>query len=334
MENKKDIIINELETISKKEALAGNYFKVRAYQKVINQIKRLDIVYSMDDLKNIEGIGSKIKAKIQEILETGKLMAAERARELTTNGISKIQLYDEFLKIHGIGIAKAKELVDVYKLKTIDDLKQLILTNDKILNEQQKIGLKYFYDLEYKIPRNEMKRHLTYINKQIKQIYPKTIVKIVGSYRRGLKESSDIDVIVSSKKNNSEIILDDIISQLKKKDKSGFKYIQADLSKGKQKYMGICQLNKRSKARRIDILLTNPQQYPFALLYFTGDFDINIELRKRANELGYTLNEYGLKPNNSSKPILNLNSEKEIFHFLGYKYLQPKQRMGQNLKNI
>lgn len=328
MENKKDIIINELETVSKRETLKGDYFKVRAYQKVINQIKNKPYVYSMDDLKDVLGIGPKIRSKIQEILKTGKLMAAEKTREMLKNGISQISLYDEFLKIHGVGLKKAKELVDVYKIKTIDELKKLLLTNSKILNNQQKIGLKYYDDTQHKIPRSEIKRHLTYLNKIIKQIYPKIIIKMVGSYRRGLPESGDIDIIISSKKNNSEIILDNIIDKLKPK------YLLEDLSKGKRKYMGICQLNKRSRARRIDILMTTPKEYQFALLYFTGDFDINIELRKRANEMGYTLNEYGLKPNKKDKKEIILNSEKEIFNFLGYKYLQPKQRIIQNLKTI
>jgi DNA polymerase (family 10) len=69
------------------------------------------------------------------------------------------------------------------------------------------------------------------------------------------------------------------------------------------------------------------------MLYFTGDFDINIELRKRAKELGYILNEHGLQ-SLSDKKILYLSTEKEIFNFLGYKYLTPKLRSIQNLKSI
>ena len=71
-ENKRDLIIKELETMSKKEALLKNFFKVRAYNKVIDQLKQIETIKSMNDIESVEGIGAKIKAKIEEILETGK----------------------------------------------------------------------------------------------------------------------------------------------------------------------------------------------------------------------------------------------------------------------
>jgi DNA polymerase/3'-5' exonuclease PolX len=80
--------------------------------------------------------------------------------------------------------------------------------------------------------------------------------------------------------------------------------------------------------------MTTYQEYPFALLYFTGDFDINIQLRKKASELGYKLSEYSLTPIISSKKAPELYSEKEIFNFLGYKYIQPKNRNIQNLQTL
>jgi DNA polymerase/3'-5' exonuclease PolX len=130
--NKKDIIIKELETISKKEAMEKNFFKVRAYKKVINQLKELESVVSMKDLQNIEGIGIKIRDKIEEILKTGKLKSAEKARKILKNGSSKIEIYDELLKIHGIGIVKAKELIENYNINSIESLIELINKNPDI----------------------------------------------------------------------------------------------------------------------------------------------------------------------------------------------------------
>ena len=98
--------------------------------------------------------------------------------------------------------------------------------------------------------------------------------------------------------------------------------------------MGIAKLKmKNSIARRIDILYTSSREFPFAMLYFTGDFDINIEMRKRAQELGYILSEYGLQ-RVLDKEFLYLSTEKEIFNFLGYKFLQPKAREIKNLVRL
>ena len=324
LENKKDSIIKELETMSKKETIEKNFFKVRAYIKVIDQLKTIEKINSMSDVKNVQGIGPKIKDKIEEILKTGKLKSAERARES-----SKLHIYDELLKIHGVGMVKAKELVEELNIKSIKELQRALETDPGILNKKQKNGLKYYLDLDLKIPRKEMDKHSKKIIKLTSDIDKDIEVKIVGSYRRGSAESGDIDVLVTiNRKTNSEKrskILEKVISIFKEK-----KYLLVDLASGKKKYMGICRYTRNYPARRIDILMTSFEEYPFALLYFTGDFQINVAMRKRATELGYTLNEYGVR--GKIKP--ELNSEKEIFDFLGYKYLKPNDRMIQNLKNI
>lgn len=330
LQNKRDVIIKELETMSQKEILQKNFFKVRAYRKVIDQISKIEIVKTMDDLRNVTGIGEKIHKKIEEILLTGELQSAKRARE-----IPDIQLYDELMKIHGIGIVKAEELVKVYKIKSIDELIERVKENPQILNEKQRLGLQYHLDLALKIDRKEMDKHAKLLRKVAKEISKHIEIKMVGSYRRNTAESGDIDIIIkvnNNKKNNTnngvgnngKILFKKYIDTLKSHD-----YLIADLGSGSKKYMGICKL-KNLPARRIDILYTTSQEFPFALLYFTGDFDINVELRKKAKELGYTLNEYKLTSLDGKH--LYLSSEKEIFNFLGYKFLQPKLRSITNLK--
>jgi DNA polymerase/3'-5' exonuclease PolX len=334
-ENKKDTIIKELETMSKKEAIEKNFFKVRAYKKVIDQLKSKESIKSMDDVAGIEGIGVKIKAKIEEILTTGKLKSAEKARIIQQNGVNKLELYDELLKIHGIGIVKAQDLVNNFDVRSIDDLRKALQTNQELLNDTQKIGLKYYLDTQQKIPREEMDKHAKKIRKLTKDIDHDLEIKIVGSYRRNAPESGDIDLLVTINRETDSStrskMLDKIIDTLKS---SKPPYIVAELASGKKKFMGMCQLKKNATVRRLDILMTDKKEYPFALLYFTGDFDINIAMRKKASELGYTLSEYGLNPNSNDIPTIELNSEREIFKFLGFKYLQPKDRNIQKLKEL
>lgn len=326
-ENKKDIIIRELETMSRKEAALKNLYKVRAYRKVIEQIRLLPQVTDYEDLDHVKGIGPKIQSKIQEILLTGKLKAAERA--LQTGELSH---YEPFLKIYGIGIAKAKELVHIHKITSINDLQLALKKNPSLLNSQQTSGLTYYFDLQKRIPRSEMEKYNKKLLKLSKDIDDNLELKMVGSYRRGTTESGDIDILLTVQNViPSEIrsnILKSFVDKLKK-----HKVILADLASGSKKYMGICQLNSKSPARRIDILMTSQQEFPFALLYFTGDFNINIELRKQANQMGYTLNEYHLISNTNKIPV-QLSSEKQIFNFLGFGFLKPKDRSLSNLKQM
>jgi len=330
--NFKEIILKELETMAKKESIVKNIFKVRAYNKVISQIKNLKKVESMNDLQNISGIGEKIRDKLIEIFSTGSLQAAEKARTIKTQtGINEIALYDELMSIHGIGSVKARELIEQNNVVSIEDLKQKVILDPSLLNNIQKIGLNYYYDIIEKIPRNEINKHLEKLIELLQPLDRNIYIKIVGSYRRWSETSSDIDVLITIDKptieNFRQNLLSKVIDELKKHN-----YLVADLSVGKSKYLGICKLNNESKARRIDILVTSHDEYPFALLYFTGDFNINIALRKQANEMDYTLNEYGLIKRTGEK--VELHSERELFAFLGFKYLLPKDRNINNLKKI
>jgi DNA polymerase IV len=325
MNDKKETIIKELETMAKKVAIEREFFKVRAYNKVINQIILLKKVKSMDDLVDIEGIGGRIREKLVEIFKTGKLKAAEKARKDPV-----IKIIDIFLSIHGIGMVKAKELVEKFKITSIKELEEKLEINPKILNSKQKIGLEYHLDTQQRIPKKEMDLHSRKIKKLTKDNIDRDLqIDIVGSYRRGTLDSGDIDILLTINRKVTQDkrtkILKKFISILTEAD-----YILADLVNGSKKYMGICKLKNGAIARRIDILITSQEEYPFALLYFTGDFQVNIVMRKKAIELGYTLNEYSLK----GSPKILLTTEKEIFNFLGFKYLKPSERNAQNLQEI
>lgn len=301
--NIKDIIIKDLEVLAHKEAMLSNPFKVRAYQTVINQIKKLEYVKTMDDLADVKGIGPKIHKKIQEILDTGSLAAADEARD-----IYNLDIYDKLIKIYGIGPSKANELIETNNIKSLDELQK----HQELLNENQKIGLKYFDDLQTKIPRSEMDKHDKYLKKNLDSLH--LDFQIAGSYRRGLNESGDIDILISSS-DPSVIVLDSVIAKLIKS-----KYIIEVLALGKTKFMGIVRLpspsNKQQySARRLDILITTPQEYPFALLYFTWGQRINIKLRKLAQKAGLQLNERGLVDIKTGKSI-HLKSEIDIFRYL------------------
>jgi exodeoxyribonuclease III len=293
----KSTIIKEISVIAQKEAINNNPFKVRAYQKVIQQIKKLDKVTTIEDLDNVSGVGVKIKAKIEEIINTGALESAKKARE-----DPNITMYEQLIRVYGIGPTKAKELIDKDNITSLDELKK----HPELLNDQQRIGLKYYDDLNKVINREELNQHNNYLKKIFKKLDLE--YEITGSYRRGSSESGDIDILVCSD-DNSSLVLDKIIKTLIKND-----YIIEALALGKKKFNGIACLNN-GIARRIDILVTNSDEYPFALLYFTWGQQINIELRKRAQKMGLKLNEKGLWDKKGNK--IKLTNEQAIFDYLG-----------------
>lgn len=317
MTDYKEIIISELDILRKKEIQQGNTFKGIAYSKVIQQIKQKDTIRSMDDIKDIKGIGESIQHKLEEIFQTGKLQVAEEVRKDTS-----IDDIDRFMNIYGIGRVKAVKLVKENNLHTIEELREAVKKDPSLLNKNQIIGLNYYEDLIERIPRMEMKKH----EKLLKKIISNLDIEIVGSYRRGEPTSGDIDVLVKWPANMTldEIAktLDDIVKNLIDK-----KYLTEVLAHGDKKCMGICQL-PGGKARRLDLLITPENEYGYAILYFTGSDKFNIALRKVALEKGYSLNEHGFTSMDKTKypEAPKLFTEKEIMNFLGFDYIEPKKR--------
>ena len=319
----KQKIIDELTVILEREKQNGNTFKIRAYQRVIPQLRALHYIKSLDDIKNVDGIGKGIKDRIKEILETGQLNSAEEAKKDPKTTIIK-----EFMNIYGIGTVKSKNLYEVEKVTSIEELREKA---DKLLNEKQKIGLKYYEDLLERIPRKEMLYHEKVIKKIVATISRnKFVATIVGSFRREKPDSGDIDVLLSYpeteaekpfSKTEAESIFKQIVDEMVK-----LNYITDILALGSKKCLAICR-KENEKTRRLDLLLTPPDEYPYAILYFTGSDKFNIQMRRKALELGYSLSEHGLIPMRENVEVPDdLKTEKEVFKFLKMDYLEPKDR--------
>ena len=300
----------------KGESFKKDRWRVVAYNKAIRALKDYDGKFTKsDDVKHLHGIGVKILAKIDEIIDTGKLKAANKIR------VDKvISAIDVIGKVATIGPVKAKELVEKHNIKTIDELRK----NQHLLNEKQKIGLKYYEDLQLRIPRQEIDKHNIFLQKVVKELDPKITLSIVGSYRRKVKTSGDIDILLrhTDNKNIFKLVVDKLIN---------IGYLKDTLSYGNKKYGGIGRLDN-NKNRRIDILFTTKKEYPFALLYFTGSGVFNTVIRKKAGDLGYKLNEYGMKK--GDEYITGVKDEKDIFKILKIKYLDPENRYPNNIVNL
>ncbi len=315
----KDTIIRELDTLRRADIAKKEPFSARAYAKVIEQLRAKEgPITHIDDVKDIKGVGKKIKDKIQEILTTGSLKAATEARKETN-----LESLDALQGVHGIGPVKAKQLVETKGIKTIAELRTALAEDPDLLNEVQKMGLKYYDDAILRIPRHEMAMHETLI---LNALDPRFQGAVVGSYRRGAENSGDIDVLLMlpdsmTKKEQGELFLE-TISMFQDTD-----YIVDTLARGPKKFLGYVRLNGESKARRLDLLMTPEEEFAYAILYFTGSQNFNVAFRRYAQEKGYTINEHTLTPVKEGVPAVPvMKTEKDIFDFLGLKYVEPVNR--------
>jgi len=316
----KKTIIDSLEILRKRDTANKEVFSARAYAKVIAQLKTHEPpITSYEDLNNIKGIGAKMEKKIKEILETGVLESAQKAKEAYN-----IDALEALQNIYGVGPAAATALVKA-GITSIQQLRETVKENPKLLNDKQKIGLKYYEDLLERIPRSEMVEH----HRIIEELKPDTMVdyeiQIVGSYRREAQTSGDIDVLIRVPTNvNSKTAKKNLTLYVKALEEAG--YIKEILALGEHKCMAISKTDV--VARRLDLLMTPDEEYAYALLYFTGSDRFNVAFRQYTLDKGYSLNEHTLtKVRDGVKEVPYMESEKDIFKFIGLRYIEPSKRI-------
>lgn len=291
----------------------GDNIRARVYRRAQESILAIpDDIYGPQDLAGKPGIGPVILEKLKTYDETGTLDILEREKENPENILSDI---------YGVGPKKAKELV----AKGITSIAQLRERQNEVLNDVQKVGLKYYEDIQEKIPRKEIDEYAAIFQTAHSVVSKKTEMKyeIVGSYRRGATASGDIDVIITAKDASAfNEWLDELLAT---------KIIIEVLSRGKSKCLVITRLKEGSLARRVDFLYTTPEEYPYAVLYFTGSKGFNATMRGFALTKGLSLNEHGLSKvvdkKKEEKLSLNMADERAIFDYLGLVYKEPNQRI-------
>jgi NAD-dependent DNA ligase len=291
----------------------GEPFRARAYQKAQETIMSYpEDIYTTSQLQGKPGIGSTIMDKLDEYVKTGTLRVLEKEK---TNPINILG------DIYGVGPKKSKELVDA-GITTIDELRA---RQDELLNDVQKVGLKYYEQIQKRIPRSEIEEYEKMFKENFDKVISNTNIvdakfEIVGSYRRGAVDSGDIDVIITGA---TGAVYKAFIDQLLKEG-----IILEVLSRGSSKTLVIAKLGQ--VARRVDFLYAPPDEFAFAILYFTGSKIFNTVMRQYSLDKGYTFNEHGIykleNKKKGEKVGKSFVTEKDIFDFLGLQFKTPIER--------
>ena len=297
-------------------------FKAIAYNKAIANLRGLTHpIRSVTDVKGVSGIGPKIVLKIEEIIATGALAAADRAAAAPES-----KSMDALLKIHGVGAVKARGLLE-NGIRNISELRAAVVRTPGLLNATQKIGLRYYEDGCLRIPRAEIVEHEKQLSESVASNGKSLKWTIAGSYRRGAETSGDIDVLFSyNPRYDLDDALDEFKSTIKAMTRAG--YIIDTLACGEKKWMGYVRLRPDLPARRLDMMIVSPEEYPFAILYFTGSDKFNMAMRGYCHTIGYTLNEHRVaatEPGRRDPPLMM--REEDIFEFLGLQYIPPTERV-------
>ncbi|XWS68945.1 hypothetical protein CRYUN_Cryun04dG0136900 [Craigia yunnanensis] len=302
-----------------------------SYHKAIAVVEKLPFkIESVDQVKNLPGIGKSLQDHIQEIVTNGKLSKLEHFE--TDEKVRTISLFGE---VWGIGPATALKLYEKGH-RTLDDLK-----NEDSLTNAQKLGLKYFDDIKTRIPRHEVQVMESLLQKVAEDIVPGVVVVCGGSYRRGKASCGDLDIVITHPDGKSHKgFLQKYVKRLKE-----MKFLREDLvfsthsgegtDSGVDTYFGLCTYPGRELRHRIDFKVYPRDIYVFGLIAWTGNDVLNRRLRLLAESKGFQLDDTGLFPathGSGSKRAargtasLKLETEKDVFDFLGFPWLEPCER--------
>lgn len=330
--NHAQTIIENFNQLIERQSISGDKnasFRIRTYKNIIKDIQESFSDTPIDDIHVFEGrkgYGKSSLARIQEIINTGTLCELSNTLPEQTEHEKQIQ---ELIQIIGIGPVKAKKIValggtlsslkDAYDKQHLDVLKPFQLTQSQLL------GFKYIEDMKKRIPQFAIQAFEADMLNITGQHYD---ASVCGSYRRGQDDSGDIDVLITSSlwqnDTHAKQGLKHFLEQLCKAD-----YLvdhMTEPKKVKTKYMGFIKLPSLDYVCRIDIRSVIPQQYPFALAYFTGSKEENLRLRNSAKKQGFKLSEYKLERLDDSTQHILIQTEEELYTVLNESFVPPTQR--------
>lgn len=299
-------------------------FKISSTAKAIKIISGIkERIKRADDLKGIAGIGEGTRARIEEILEDGKL---SEIKGVTQKVIHNADVIRELQSVINIGESLAKKLA-AKGVKSVADLKKRIKSGDIEVSDKVLLGLKYVGTAS-PIPRDEVKEIRKVLLHELSKMDKQCIGHICGSFRRGRLFSNDVDFLFVHPDINDTENSDLLNKFVKRLQKSG--YLVDSLTDGDltTKYMGFFKLDKKAKVRRIDIRFLPYKSLPVAMLYFTGPGEFNVKMRNKAKQHGYLLNEYGMYRKNKAGEWRRvvIKSEKDVFKILDIDWTEPNER--------
>jgi len=302
-------------------AIIGRY---RSYEKAADLIGGLpesveQLVKTPEKLKELPGIGDRMVEHLQEILKTGDYSL--RAKLLKKYPATIL----EVLQLQSLGPKRVALLYKKFKAATVDDIERL--AKDEKLRDLAGFGEKSEQNIlravasfkrssgRFLISTVEAAAEVlsAHIKKSGKAI---ASVTTAGSLRRGKETIGDLDLLVTladtfTAQKHVDALAEDILK---------FPGIDQKLAHGENKVSFTLR-----DGLQVDVRLLKKENLGAALLYFTGSKEHNVRLRGRANEMGWTLNEYQLATLKGEKHVAG-RTEEEIYAKLKLDYIPPELR--------
>jgi len=271
-------------------AIIGRY---RSYEKAAELIDGLPesveaMIATPEKLTELPGIGDRMVEHLKEIVETGdyglrkKLLKKYPATildllELQSLGPKKVALL--WKKFKAGTVADVEKLAKAGKLRGLAGFGEKSEQNILKAVEVFKKSTGRFLLNTAEEAATAIAAHIQKAGRAVESVTP------AGSLRRGKETVGDLDLLVTmaeghAKQKDVDAVAEHILT---------YGGIDQTLAHGENKVSFTLE-----NGLQVDVRLLEKENFGAALLYFTGSKEHNVALRGRANEMGYTLNEYAL----------------------------------------
>ncbi len=302
-------------------AIIGRY---RSYEKAAELIDGLpesveQLIATPEKLTELPGIGERMVEHLKEIVETGDYSLRKKLLKKYPETIL------DLLELQSLGPKKVAFLWKTFKAGTVADVEKL--AKEGKLRDLAGFGEKSEQNIlkavevfkkssgRFLISTAEeaataIIEHIMKAGKAVETVTP------AGSLRRGKETVGDLDLLLTlgeghAKQKDVDAVAKHILT---------YPGIDQTLAHGENKVSFTLE-----NGLQVDVRLLEKENFGAALLYFTGSKEHNVTLRGRANEMGYTLNEYELARLKGEKRVAG-RTEEEIYGKLKLEYIPPELR--------
>jgi DNA polymerase (family 10) len=294
-------------------------FKPAAYRKAALSLEDLkedvSLIYKNRGLKAVEeipGIGQSIGQKIEEYILNGRIGYYEELKNrLPVN-------WEELSGVQGIGPKRAKLLYEKLGIRNLADLeaaararKISALPGFGQKSEQNIVeGVEFRKMSRGRFLLGQIQPQAEAVKIRLESLEVLERIDIAGSLRRKKETIGDVDFLAQTTgKKNIAAVMDFF---------TGLPEVEKIWGKGATK-----SSVRMKNGFNMDLRILPPESYGAALQYFTGSKEHNIALRRRAQEKGYKLSEYGLFYGDK---IIAGKDEIEVYEKLGLQWIAPELR--------
>ncbi|MCA8993529.1 MAG: DNA polymerase/3'-5' exonuclease PolX [Planctomycetaceae bacterium] len=297
------------------EIQGANSFRIRAYRSAVRTIEGLtenlaDVAgKGAGELTKLPGIGKDLAQRIVEIIQSGTTTQLDELREEVPAGVL------DMLKLPGLGPKKVGALFHELHVTSLDELKQaaeegrVSLLKGFAKKTEQSIleNIDAAAQFGQRVSIAEAKRAAEAICDDLRQLDCVTQVEVAGSCRRSKETCGDLDILAVA---DSPTEIMDRLSE--------HELVQAVLQRGDTK-----QRVRLINGLEADLRVVPEESFGAAMQYFTGSKEHNVEVRRRAQERGLKLNEYGLFRGEES---VAGRTEEDVYAALGLGWVPPELR--------